>query len=326
MKLGSRRKHAPDVRLFFATDIHGSEQCFRKWLNAPAAYDTNVLILGGDIVGKTLVPIVSRNGGWEAELFGSLQRAADEGELDSLRKSLRRVGYYDVLVSAEEKLVLDSDEGERERVFLDAIEDTTRRWMDLAEERLGEGDVCYVMLGNDDPPVVADVVRSASVAVFAEDGVVELPGGHEMISFGYSTPTPWNTPREMSEDEIETQLGDLIGKLRHPERAIFNIHCPPKGSQLDLAPRLDGTLKPVTGPGGGVETIPVGSSAVRAAIERHQPLLGLHGHVHECSAGVRVGRTLCINPGSDYSIGTLRGTIVELQGDDDVRRWQLTQG
>jgi uncharacterized protein len=326
MRLGSRRKHEAEVRLFFATDIHGSEQCFRKWLNAPAAYQTNVLVLGGDIVGKTLVPIVSRNGGWEAELFGSLQRAADESELESLRKSLRRVGYYDVLVSAEEKSMMDTDERTRERVFLDAIEDTTRRWMALAEERLAEGDVCYVMLGNDDPPVIADVMRGSPVAVFAEDEVVELPGGHEMISFGYSTPTPWDTPREMSEEEIETRLAELIGSLRTPERAIFNFHCPPKGSQLDLAPRLDETLKPVTGPGGAVETIPVGSSAVRAAIERHQPLLGLHGHVHECSAGVRLGRTLCINPGSDYGIGNLRGAIVELQGDDDVRRWQLTQG
>jgi Icc-related predicted phosphoesterase len=71
---------------------------------------------------------------------------------------------------------------------------------------------------------------------------------------------------------------------------------------------------------------PVGSTAVREAIERQRPLLGLHGHVHESAGVEKIGRTVCINPGSDYGDGILRGAIVELDRDRGVRNWQLTQG
>ena len=46
--------------------------------------------------------------------------------------------------------------------------------------------------------------------------------------------------------------------------------------------------------------IHAGSTAVRASIEKHQPLVGLHGHIHESKGFVTLGRTLCLNPGSEY--------------------------
>jgi Icc-related predicted phosphoesterase len=89
---------------------------------------------------------------------------------------------------------------------------------------------------------------------------------------------------------------------------------------------IDADFKPRAGMAGGVELGSVGSTAVRSLIERHQPAVGLHGHVHECSAGEHLGRTLCVNPGSNYLMGTLRGAIVEMNEDGEVRGWQMTEG
>lgn len=325
MKLRSKRTSEKTVKLFFATDVHGSEQCFRKWLNAPAAYGTDVLILGGDITGKTMVPIVSDGGTWEAQVFGATERAGTEGELAELQKLMRRRGLYDIVVTPTEKAAMESDPAELKRIFASVIAESLRRWVSLAEDRLGADGRCYVILGNDDEPELAEILRSSNSVVFCEDRVVELPGGYQMVSFGYSTPTPWDTPREMTEEEIGVQLEQLAQTVGDPARTIFNIHCPPRGTHLDQAPELDASLRPVS-TAGGTSTVSVGSQAVRETIERFQPLLGLHGHVHECSAGVRLGRTLCINPGSDYGTGLLRGAIVELNGEEEIRRWQLTQG
>ena len=70
---------------------------------------------------------------------------------------------------------------------------------------------------------------------------------------------------------------------------------------------------------------PGGSSAVRSAIEKHQPLLGLHGHIHESKGFVKIGRTFCVNPGSEYGEGILRGVIIDLE-DGKVKNFLLTQG
>jgi Icc-related predicted phosphoesterase len=323
------RQRGPRTRIFFATDIHGSEQCFRKWVNAAEVYKVDVLILGGDITGKALVPIVRNNGRWETELRGELLRASSEDELKALRKRIRTMGFYDILLTDAERDRLRTpkaaSDAELEALFQAAIRESLERWIEVADERLRPESIpSYVMLGNDDYPEVAELLRSADAVTYAEDEVVELPGGFEMLSFGYSTPTPWDTPRELPEAELGDRLMELVEGVRAPERAVFNIHCPPFDTHLDQAPRLDEELRPVAGPG-GVEQVPVGSKSVRAAIERFQPTLGLHGHVHESPGAEKLGSTLCINPGSDYADGILRGTIVELDAEG-VRRWQLVQG
>ena len=91
----------------------------------------------------------------------------------------------------------------------------------------------------------------------------------------------------------------------------MNFHCPPAETSLDQAPALTDDLRPIVF-GGRVMTKPVGSTSMRAAIEQHQPLLGLHGHIHESRGAERLGRTLCVNPGSDYGEGILRGAIIEV--------------
>jgi Icc-related predicted phosphoesterase len=316
---------AARTRIFFATDIHGSERCFRKWLNAASVYGVQALVLGGDITGKALVPLVAMPDGWHGELHGKPAHATDEAQLEALRQQIRNMGFYDVVVSPSEKAELDQP-GKLKIAFAAAIRQSMQRWVELADERLGgQGIRVAWMLGNDDEPDVADVMRGSSVICFSEDGLVDLPGGFEMVSIGFSTPTPWHTPREISDEELGTRLEEAVSRLADPAQAIFNVHCPPANTHLDQAPKLDSELRPVVD-ATGMAVISVGSQAVREVIMRSQPLLGLHGHVHESPGAEKLGRTLCINPGSDYRQGMLRGAIVDLQAGRGVSNWQLVQG
>jgi len=317
----------PRTRIFFATDVHGSEQCFRKWLNAARVYQAQVLILGGDVTGKMIVPLVSNGDGvWRGEIYEQPVEAREGEELEVLQKRIRTMGRYDVLLTVAEKAEIDVHPHGLDALFHQAMRESLERWVALAEERLsGSGIPCYMMLGNDDYDDLGDLLRGSAVVTNAEDGIVQLPGGFEMASFGYSTPTPWHTPRELPEEEMANRIGVLASRLRDPEHAVFNFHCPPYGTHLDQAPVLDAELRPRVD-ATGLKVGPVGSTSVRASIEEAQPLLGLHGHVHESPGAQRLGSTLCINPGSDYGDGILRGTIVDIDRGKGVRRWQIVQG
>lgn len=315
------------TRLFFATDVHGSEQCFRKWVNAAKVYDVQALILGGDVTGKVVVPLVADGAdAWRGELHGEQVVASGREELAELQKRIRTMGRYDVVMTADEKAELDADPSRLDALFHRAMQESLERWVALAEERLGEtGIPCFMMLGNDDFDDLADSLRGSSVVTYAEDGIFELPGGYELASVGYSTPTPWATPRELSEEELAARVKGVADRLEDPARAVFNFHCPPRDTHLDQAPMLDDDLRPVVD-ASGMRMSSVGSSAVRSAIEDAEPLLGLHGHVHESPAGQKLGATICVNPGSEYGDGILRGAIVELDREKGVRRWQIIQG
>ena len=322
-----KRNKQRATRLFFATDVHGSEQCFRKFVNAAQVYEVSALILGGDVTGKVVVPLVANgDGAWHGELHGEPVVARGEEELAALQKRIRTMGRYDVVLTAEEKRDVDADPGRIDGLFHAAMRESLARWVALAEERLRPtGIPCHMMLGNDDFDDLAQMLRGSDVVTYAEDGVHELPGGFELASIGYSTPTPWNTPRELPEEQLGDRIDALLANVREPERAVFNFHCPPRDTHLDQAPLLDGELRPVVD-ASGVRMHSVGSSAVRRAIEDARPLLGLHGHVHESPAGQKLGSAMCINPGSDYGDGILRGAIVDLDRDKGVKRWQIVQG
>ena len=230
------------------------------------------------------------------------------------------------MITPDEKARLDADPDAVSGRFRDAVLDSVRTWVSLADERLaGAGIPGYIILGNDDFPEIADVLRTGTSLQYGEDAILEIPGGHELLSFGYSTPTPWHTPRELTEDEMRAMLHDRVKQLERPHDAVLNVHCPPRDTHLDQAPELDANLRPKAG-AGGMAITSVGSQAVRDVIEDVVPLLGLHGHVHESAGAQKIGGTLCINPGSEYGEGVLRGAIVELEDDGGVRQWQLVQG
>ena len=314
------------MRLFFTTDIHGSERCYRKLLNAAQAYRADALVLGGDITGKLLVPLVEEpDGRVSASMFGQLRHAWTEAEVAELEKTIRQSGSYTVRITRAEKEAIDRNPDAVEDLFKRAITETIREWMALARDRLAEQGVpLYVSAGNDDEPYVDELLRSDSYVGAPDGRIVELPDGREMVSIGYSNITPFHSPRELPEADLIARMDELGGRLRDPEAAIFNFHCPPYNTSLDTAPKLDADLKPVLD-GSGIVMAPAGSTATRAAIERYQPLVSLHGHIHESRAAQTLGRTLCLNPGSEYSEGVLRGVLMELKSKK-LKGWQFTNG
>jgi len=318
------RRNGSTFRIFFATDVHGSETCFRKFVNAAAAYSADAIILGGDITGKQLALIVEEDGGWRVGADRDVERLESREALEAARKRLSSGGMYPIVVTPEEERQLMGDRSLVEERFRQERLGRVASWMSLAEERLRPtGIPCFVSPGNDDDREVAEIIDRAAWVQNPEGKVVDL-GGHEMISWGWSNPTPWDTPREQSEAELGEHMAAMASQLSDREGAIFNLHCPPYQSGLDSAPALDANLKPIVR-GGQIDQVPVGSTAVRESIEGYQPLLGLHGHIHECRAMKKIGRSMCINPGSDYHTGTLRGAILQLSAHK-VDAWTLTTG
>ena len=312
-------------RLFFITDVHGSDRCFRKFLNASKVYKADCLILGGDITGKVLVPIVEVvGGGYELSLFGR-QQVIPREKLAETRKSLQDAGQYSFVATKSALEEIRSDKAKEERVFNDAIIELISSWLALANERLGGTKTrCYISPGNDDKFEIDSALVGSGPIVNPEDRVVELAGGVEMITHGYAKPTPWKSPREVSEDRLGEMIESLASGVKRPETAVYNLHVPPKDTELDRAPAVSHDFNYVK-EGLGIKFIHAGSTAVRRSIEKHSPLLGLHGHIHESRGFVRLGRTLCLNPGSENGEGILRGALVNIDGGK-VHDYMFTSG
>jgi Icc-related predicted phosphoesterase len=307
------RKPTDRLRLFYCGDIHGSDVCFRKFINAGAHYDADVLVLGGDITGKGLVPIVRMDdGGWRGYLHGQPRTCANEEELALLRQAITRAGFYGVEMSSTELAQLEASADGQSEAFRKAMIEQVSGWTQLAAERLaGSGRQCLVMPGNDDEYYIDDYLGDGDIVRNVDGKIVELANGVEVVSLAWSNATPWNSAREFSEEEIAIRLAELTEQLERPSSAIFNLHVPPHGTGIDTVQKLDEDFRPVVENGMPVE-IPVGSTAVRESIERVQPRLGLHGHIHESKGEARLGQTLCINPGSDYASGRLHGVLVDV--------------
>ncbi len=290
-------------KIFFATDLHGSEVCWKKFLNSARFYDADVLICGGDMTGKAIVPVVSENGHYSVALGGQQQTVPAE-QVAEVEANIRRKGYYPLRMSVERLHELDQNPAMRAECFQEVMLEGVERWM------------------NDDEMQVDDVVRRAELVELGEGRMVDI-SGFSMISTGWSNPTPWNTHREDSEEKLGERIEAMVAQIPDPRRAIFNLHCPPYKSGLDEAPAIDADLRLLHG---GRALRPVGSTAVREAIEKHQPLLSLHGHIHESKGAVKIGKTLSINPGSAYEEGMLMGAIIQLDAGKGIKSYQLVNG
>jgi Icc-related predicted phosphoesterase len=312
------------TRLFFATDIHGSDICWSKFLNAGKFYGVDVLILGGDMTGKAVVPFIHQGGKkYKVTLLEQEFQITNEDELTDMVKRVRSRGYYPYLTSPEEIAELEKDPQRVNQIFLQEVLKVVQQWMELADKKLnGSGMKVYCCPGNDDMDEVDEIIRASRHVIHAEGQVIPLDDTHEMIASGWSNRTPWDTHREEDEDQLSARYEAMIARLKDPRNAVFNIHVPPYKSGLDEAPELDEHLRPKMA---GQALKPVGSTALRKAIEKTQPLLGLHGHIHEGRGATRIGKTLCINPGSMYEQGTLLGAIVVL-GKHKIENYVLTSG
>lgn len=314
------------MRIFFVTDLHGSEICWRKFLNAGAFYRADVVILGGDITGKAMVPIVRRAAGtWEAALQDHLETLETESELDEFGKRVMNRGYYPIRVSEEEYRALQADEDLVDKRFKQVMLEGTERWIAMAEERLGGTGIRVVACpANDDVFEIDDLLAGARVVETGdEDHPIELDG-FTMVSMGWTNPTPWHTFREAEEPELAERIERALAHARDPSTTILNFHAPPHASKLDNAPALNPDLSYVSG---GQALRPVGSTSVREAIERFQPLLSLHGHIHESKGVARIDATLALNPGSSYEEGVLQAAIVNIDRKKrKVKTYQLVNG
>jgi Icc-related predicted phosphoesterase len=331
MKLFSKKSPQKVTRIYFATDLHGSQRTFRKFVNAGKFYEANVLIMGGDILGKIAVPIIHEgNGRYRATLQGRTEHLETESELKNLLDRLGTLGFYSKVMEEDEFQAIQSDPAAVEALFHQLARQRLEEWIDLAETRLaGTGIKCFVTGGNDDyPDVLAALQRADAQSIFGCEGqVVQVDDDHTMISLGFSGPTPWRTPREVPDEELGVMIEQMVAQVPDMSHCIFNFHDPPIDSTLDTCPMLDWTTDPPSQivKGGQIVLHGAGSLSVRQAIEKYQPLLGLHGHIHESPGVIKIGRTTCINPGSEYGEGILRGCLVNLS-NGKVESYQMTTG
>jgi uncharacterized protein len=332
MGLFGKKLQNKSTKLFFVTDVHGSETTFRKFVNAGKFYGVNALILGGDIAGKFMVPILDLgHQKYRATIQNVTHELLSAEDVVAFESRAAKLGYYCKIVTPNEYTELAQNEQRADDLYHEVAAERLVAWIKFAEERLeGTGIKCYLTGGNDDSSDVLDIIEreSHSSCVACEDKVVELDDeGHLMLSLGLSNPTPWKTPREVSEEELATRIERMVEGIDDFSRVIFNLHAPPVDSTLDTCARLDDSTDPPTviTAGGAPIMYGAGSKAVREAIERYQPMVSLHGHIHEARGQVRIGRTIAINPGSEYGEGILRGCIVTLDGDT-APTVQLTSG
>jgi Icc-related predicted phosphoesterase len=318
------------TRIFYATDVHGSELCFKKFLSASRVYEADLLILGGDITGKMIVPLIEQpDGSFRCDFAGREQVAKNKEEATRVEENIKDSGYYPYYSTPEEFEELRADKAKLDKLFREIMRDNLLRWVRMADERLNNTEkICYITGGNDDHQDVMDAVKDTAHVKNPDNKVLMIDDYHEMASLGWGNPTPWKAPRDCSsEEELEQRVEKLISGLKCVKKSIFNFHVPPKDCGLDNAPLLDTSVyppKPVIR--SGVQVFAgVGSESIRAAVAKLQPLLVLSGHIHESRGTAKIGKTLVINPGSEYSEGILRGALINL-GENKIMSYQLTSG
>jgi Icc-related predicted phosphoesterase len=319
-----------DLTIFYVADIHGSDTCFRKWLNAAGFYGADVLIVGGDLTGKVLVPIYPGAGPverWTATWRDRRHDLETRREVEAFIARVRETGAYGFVTTAEEVADIQGSIERERSVFTRLKVAALESWMRLADERLAGRSVrALVMPGNDDPPEIDAVLGSSSCLEDVQGRSVELAPGVTMASRGESTPTPWQTPRELSEDELGDRIRETVAALPTAGTTIWNLHMPPASTGIDRAPVLDADLRVRYDGSGEPVLAAVGSTSVRALIEERQPTIALHGHIHEGRGRYKLGRTSGFNPGSQYQDGVLQGVLLRVSPKHGLRDLVFTAG
>jgi Icc-related predicted phosphoesterase len=314
------------TRIFFCTDLHGSEKCWRKLVNAGEYFDADILIAGGDLTGKAFQPIIRRpDGTWECTFEDRKLIFHSEDELTHFEKELAFKGFYTYRTTLEELSDIVASKEKIEDLFIQLQIERLKKWISFAEQKLKGKKKIFVCPGNDDRFDIDSVFKESDIVINCEGKVINIDDHWEMVSTGWTNPTPWKTYREEPEDRLLQRLESLINKVENVSVAIFNFHAPPYASGLDDAPKLvmkNGVLSMA----GADTVVPVGSKAVRQVIEKYQPLMGLHGHIHEVKARTLIGRTVCFNPGSAYTEGTLNAVIIDLDKKKGIKNWHFISG
>jgi Icc-related predicted phosphoesterase len=307
------------MRIIFFTDLHGSTLVFEKGLAVAVDYDVDLIILGGDLSGKRMLPIERLDSGdfivaepykqkddtGKAEIVYK-ERSIRGSELPTFYRKLEAKGYYWYMGDKEEIRQARASPAEMLKLEKAAITERLVHWAKLASDRMPEKVQCIWTGGNDDEQDVLNDFRNRDVGRFTygEDQVHDF-GGYKIISLGVSNRTPFETARERTESEICRMLEELARQLSDTEKLLLNVHVPPFNcGDLDLATDIQYPHY----------LVHVGSTAVRKFIEDWKPLADFAGHVHERKGATKIGRTWIFNPGSDYNSGILQALVVDLDG------------
>jgi len=316
------------MRIYYATDLHGSEKCWKKFLAAPKYYQADVIIMGGDITGKFIVPIIHLpKGRFGATFMGQKRQMKKQDEVDKLKQQIANTGQYAFDITPEQYEEYDKTPSLLDDIFKKLLLERMEQWINMADERLrGQNVRCFVTGGNDDMFEVDDVITKSELIEDHDGKVIELADGFELLGLGYSNITPWHCPRDIPEEELAVKIDELASRVKRMDRAIFDIHVPPYDTDIDKAPELDANMQMSMSATGEPKMIPVGSTAVREAILKYQPMLGTHGHIHESSGIRKLGNTTLVNPGSEYAEGILRGALIEIDPKEGLVKVNLVAG
>jgi hypothetical protein len=302
--------------------MHGAEVTYRKFIGAVKMYEATIAILAGDITGKVIVPIVKEpDGTYTATHMGQKNIARTEEELDALKSRIRFAGYYPFDVTPDEMEKYQTGKTDPKEKWKELTCAVLRDWLGLAEKHLmDKGVKFYLMPGNDDEYYIDEIIKTSSYVINPSDQIVNIDDAYDMINLPYANITPWKCPRDVTEEQLYDKIKIISSKVNNMNNCIFNIHVPPYGTSLDQAPLIKDGLQLQAG-----EMVSVGSTAVLKAIKEFHPLLGLHGHIHESRAIERIGRTVCVNPGSEYGEGIIHGALVDLE-NGKIKNAVLTTG
>ena len=309
------------TRYLFASDLHASDLAFRKFVSAALQYHVDVAITD-ELTGKFIVPALKQDDGTARFRFrDETVTARTEAERMVEESKAASVGNYVHYCTAEEYDEIKNKPSALDELFKELVSERLRNWMKFAEEKLrGKVNTVIMMPGNDDEAYIDDLLAESDWIVNPEGKVLTLLG-NEVLATGLANMTPWKCPRDVEEDVLEKHLASLSSQVKDWKHAIVLTHCPPYDTKLDKAPKLDEKFNVVYS-GGYPVMIPVGSTSVRKLIEEYQPLLGLHGHIHEGKGIDHIARTTIINSGSEYYKGLLSAALVNLE-DDRVKGYMF---
>lgn len=315
------------MRIYFCSDIHASRKCWKKFLASANFYSADIIMVGGDITGKFIVPIVRQPKGYHTAKFMGVERRIDnKEEMQQLKLRIADSGQYWAEMAPDEQRWYAEDQARVDELFHKLVLERVAEWLEEADDKLrGTGVRCFVSGANDDFLEVDDALKNSEVIEDPNGRVIDLPDGYQILGMGYGNPTPWPCPRDIPEDQLAARIDEAAAKVKDPAKTIFNLHVPPLGTGLDLAPRLNGNLEMVM-TAAGPEMIPVGSTATRDAILKYQPMLGLHGHIHESRGVKKLGGVTVANPGSEYGEGILDGLLIDIHPKKGLRGIQLVTG
>jgi Icc-related predicted phosphoesterase len=311
------------TKIFFATDVHGSELCFQKFLRAADFYNADLLFFGGDYSSKDVL-LFSQDATTVLEYRGTVIKKKFERQSEVLEYISLSRGSGVSVEEVDQNTINDPDNTKINQAYERALRKKLESWVEMAKVSYGKyGIPIFVIPGNDDLQFTDEYFQQPPFQ-FVHRKHVLLDCGVNVLGWGGSNRTPWNTAREYDETDILQQLNEAVRYPLAGTASILFAHPPPYNSGLDLAPEVGENfqLKLTLG---SPHKAPIGSRAVRQFVEAHQPMVGLFGHVHEGRGYHKIGNTTCINPGSMYYTGRLVGCLVTIE-EGRVKNFQFTEG